>query len=120
MNEFVPVFVSMLNALLFAAVPVLVVAGIVAMVMFARRQAAQLKAEQPALYEQIAIYARIAVEAAQQAGIAQIITDKKKYAVEVAQGWLDQVGLHGIDVKLIAAEVERQYAKMKEDKATGL
>jgi hypothetical protein len=65
------------------------------------------------LYEQVEIYARIAVEAAQQAGIAKIVDDKKQYAVEITQGWLDQAGLQGVNARLIAAEVERQYAIMK-------
>jgi hypothetical protein len=49
--------------------------------------------------------AEMAVRAAEQAGAANIIDDKKAYALEVAEKWLALRGLR-IDLDLIAAAIE--------------
>jgi hypothetical protein len=116
MNELLPILVTVVNAILLVGLPVLVVAGIVSVSAWGRVQWAKVKAMQPTLAEQVEAYARIGVDAAEQAGLKQLIADKKIYAVGVAARWLAQVGLNNIDVELIAAEVERQVGAMNKAK----
>lgn len=113
LNELSPILVSIVNSLLLAALPVLVGAIVNALLAWGRVQWANLKASQPLVADQVAFYVRIAVEAAQQAGIAKLITDKKAYALDIALRWLSQNGLDGIDIELIEAEIERQVRGMK-------
>jgi hypothetical protein len=80
---------------------------------FARKQWSLFKATQPTLADQLSFYAKIAVEAAEQAGLAKIVTDKKEYAIDIVIRWLDANGLNGVDVELIAAEIERQVREMQ-------
>ncbi len=113
LNELSPILVSIVNSLLLAALPVLVGAIVNALLAWGRVQWANLKASQPLVADQVAFYVRIAVEAAQQAGIAKLITDKKAYALDITLRWLSQNGLDGIDIELIEAEIERQVRDMK-------
>ena len=112
LNEFTPIFTSVINAILFTALPLLVIALIVAVTAWSRKEWALFKSSQPSLADQLSAYAKIAVEAAEQAGLAKLIADKKEYAVKIVIYWLSQVGLNGIDVRLIEAEIERQVREM--------
>lgn len=112
LNEFSPVVIAILNAVLLALFPTLVVAALAALVGFTRKEWAAFKAAQPTLAAQLETYTKIAVEAAEQAGAAELITSKKDYAIEIVVRWLSSVGLNGIDVELIEAEIERQVRKM--------
>lgn len=117
MNEISPVIIAVINAILMAAAPTLVVALIGALVGWTRKEWALFKATQPTIADQLAMYARIAVEAAEQAGLAKLIASKKEYAIEITVRLLSQVGLNGIDVELIEAEIERQVGKMNFQKS---
>ena len=55
--------------------------------------------------------ARFAVEAAEQAGAAEIIKDKKMYALGVADAWLKANGVK-LDLELISAAVEKAVAEL--------
>jgi len=50
--------------------------------------------------------ARIAVQAAEQLGIAGVLTEKKAWAITYVQKYLDAHGLHDVDVALIEGAVE--------------
>jgi hypothetical protein len=113
LHEFPPVLISVVNAVLMVFLPTLAVTLIVALVGFIKKEWALFKAAQPTVADQLAMYARIAVEAAQQAGAAGLIASKKDYALEITTRWLDQNGLSGLDVELIEAEIERQVRDMK-------
>jgi type II secretory pathway component PulK len=112
MNELSPILISVVNAVLFVALPVLVVGVVAAIGAYARRQWEMFRTMRPDLASQLAMYARIAVEAAEQAGLAKLIEDKKQYAIEIVIRWLGTVGLNGIDVELIEAEIERQVREL--------
>jgi pilus assembly protein Flp/PilA len=116
MNELNPVFVSILNAILMVALPAVAVAACGALTVWARKVWEQIQAERPTLAQQIELYVRIAVQAAEQAGAAGIIKSKKEYAIKVVYAWLEEIGLQGINVELIEAEIERQVGKMNEEK----
>lgn len=113
MNDFMPVVVGIVNAILMTLLPVLAAALIAAVVGWTRKEFALLKQAQPQLCAQMEMYAKIAVAAAEQAGAADIISDKKEYAIDIVSGWLEQTGWGGVNVNLIAAEIERQVREMK-------
>ena len=115
MIEFQEIGVKVLNAVLMAALPALAVSLTGAVIAWARKTWAEFKRTEPGIADQVAFYARIAVEAAEQAGAAKLVEDKKRYALDIAQRWLEQNGLGDIDVELIAAEIERQVRAMKQD-----
>ena len=73
------------------------------------------KVMNPDVAEEVERYARAAVQFA-----AQAFTDKaerKKYALQYAQKWLNNVNLGWVDIMLIDAEVERQWGLEKENKS---
>lgn len=111
------ILTGVLNAILMAALPALAVAACGALAVWARKVWAELKASQPDVADIVARYARIAVEAAEQAGAAKLIDDRKAYAIHVIYAWLEEVGLQGINVELIEAEIERQVGLAKSEKA---
>lgn len=113
MNDFMPVIVSVVNAILFAALPALAVALIAAVVGWTRKQVALIKITKPQLFTEVERYAKIAVAAAEQAGAADLIANKKEYAVDIVAQWLMEAGWGAVNVNLIAAEIERQVREMK-------
>jgi hypothetical protein len=114
MNELTPIIISVANAVLIIALPAVAVAVVGALVVWSRKTWAQFKASQPTVAEQLAFYVRIAVEAAEQAGLGKLVTDKKAYALAIARQWLFSVGLQNIQIELIEAEIERQVREMKQ------
>ena len=60
----------------------------------------------PTITELVEQAARFAVVAAEQAGAAQLIKDKKEYAIQIAGDWLLE---HGVDVnlELVSAAIEK-------------
>jgi hypothetical protein len=95
--------------------PVLVAAAAGALATWARIQWAQFKAKQPDFADILARYARIAVEAAQQAFDDN--AQRKEYAVKIIYQWLEQAGIKGVLVALVEAEIERQVGLKKSDAA---
>lgn len=102
MNDFWSVF---LQKVLMEAGPIL--AGALALWLLAQARVAWYKAKEywPTITYKIEMAAEIAVKAAEQAGAAALIEDKKKYAIEFAAAWLAKQGLK-IDVALIEGAIE--------------
>ncbi|KPL70109.1 hypothetical protein ADN00_18885 [Ornatilinea apprima] len=67
---------------------------------------AELKSARPDVYQELMWVAKGVVQAAEQAGAAGLITDKKNYAINIAEKWLAAKGWH-IDLDLIDAAVEQ-------------
>ena len=90
MNEF---WSALLQNLLMAFAPVL--ASLVAAWLIAQIKLiwAKAKAARPDVIDTLEWAARTAVAAAEQAGAAQLIDDKKEYAMAVADAWLRAKGL---------------------------
>lgn len=112
MQDYMPVIASVVNSVLVVLLPVIVVAVIGVLYAYARKAWAQIESARPELAQQLAMYARIAVEAAEQAGLAKLIDDKKTYATEIVVRWLETKGLGWVDIPLIEAEIERQVGEM--------
>jgi hypothetical protein len=78
-----------------------------------KKAKAELKAKRPDLYNTLVVGANMAVSAAEQAGLANIITDKKQYAIGVLQGYLKAHGWGSIDVETIDGAIESAVRDMK-------
>lgn len=102
MNEFWGVF---LQNILMAFAPVL--ASLLAAVLVAQAKMLWARAKQynPDVTDALEWAARMAVKAAEQAGAADLIADKKAYALDVAEKWLAAKGLT-IDLDLLDAAIE--------------
>lgn len=119
MEVLMSVFSDFLQRLALEAVPLLVPFIIALLIAQTRRAWAAVIKEQPDVAYYLSRAAQIAVVAAEQAGIAGIIDDKKKYALEVAERWLVEnkitIDLHLIDAAIEAAVYEQLTAnKLRE------
>lgn len=103
MDEFWKEFAQSL-LLAFAPIIAALVAGWLAVTI--KRIWAQIKQDRPELAYTLESIARIAVQAAEQAGASGYIEDKKTYAIEFVQNYLDAQGWGVIDVSVIEAAVE--------------
>ena len=107
MNE---ILSAMLQSVLSYLLPVLAVALTGFLVAKIKEAWARAKVWNPDVTELLENAAKFAVTAAEQAGAAKLIDDKKTYAFEVAEEWL---GLHGviIDIDMIDAAIEAAVYK---------
>ena len=109
MNE---ILSAMLQSVLSYLLPVLAVALTGFLVAKIKEAWARAKVWNPDITELLENAAKFAVTAAEQAGAAQLIDDKKKYAFEIAEQWL---ALHGVKLELgmidaaIEAAVYKQF-----------
>jgi hypothetical protein len=102
MNEYAEFFWKLLQGILSASLPPLAVALTAWLVQKIREMGKQINAD---TMESIRIAVGIAVDAAEQAGAARLIDDKKTYAIELSQVFLDKQGIK-VDVSLLAGLVE--------------
>ena len=97
-----------LQVILMAILPVLVSALVNWAVKAARSEASKMDQQQ---LSALLWVVDIAVKAAEQAKLSGFITDKKQYAIEYIQAWLDSRGIHvtvaEIDVMIEAAVMEQ-------------
>lgn len=63
----------------------------------------------------VTFYAEVAVQAAEQAGIAELIQDKKKYAIGALQAFLDAHGVK-LDAAALDAAIEDAVGQAKLNK----
>lgn len=103
MDEFWKEFAQ---SLLMAFAPIIagLIAGYIAVAI--KRLWAKIQADKPELAYTLDTIARIAVQAAEQAGASGYIEDKKQYAIEFIQSYLDAQGWGVIDIAMIEGAVE--------------
>ena len=113
---------QLLNDILAALLPILVTAAIGALATWGKAQLARAKSYAPDVFDQVTYIAEQAVHAAEQAGAAKIVTNKKNYALNLAEKWLEtkniKVDLHLIDAAIEAAvwrEINRDAEKPKSE-----
>ena len=115
MNELLNVLQQVLMGLLVALVPVLTKFIIEVLVAYKNKLVAEIENSKPELMWYLNEAVRVAVAAAEQSGLAGLVDEKKEYAIEVAQQWLDAHGWDEIDIVIldaaIEAEVIRQFPK---------
>jgi len=108
---------AVLQGLLEFLLPIVAVAIISALVSWAKLLWAKAQSWNPDTTDLLEEAAKIAVTAAEQAGAAKLINDKKVYAMDVAEKWLEQHGVH-LDFELIDAAIEAAvYEQFNTDKS---
>ena len=108
MNEFVNVLQEFVMGLLLAALPVLAAYAIKALKAWGDKLLSDLENSKPSIYWALQEAAAIAVRAAEKMEFSKFIDDKKAYAFEIAQLFLDNEGWDEIDVELIEAAIEAE------------
>lgn len=103
--EWNAVLSAVLQSLLEFLLPLLAVAIISALVSWARLLWSKAKDWNTPATEILAQAARLAVTAAEQAGAAEIIEDKRKYAFGIAEEWLKARGIK-LNADLVYAAIE--------------
>ena len=97
---------NFITAFSLALIPIVVPVVIAWVKLILAKATAALESWNPSFAQVLEDGAKLAVTAAEQAGIAKLITEKKEYAIEVLQMYLTAHGCPNIDVELIAAAIE--------------
>ena len=109
--EWMPILSKVIEAILIAILPPLIVALITFLIVKAKEVWARAKAWNPTVTEYLEKAARFAVQAAEQAGAAELIKDKKQYAIQIAEAWLEANHIT-TDIDLIDAAIEKAVLEL--------
>jgi len=114
--EWMPIVSKVLEAVLIAILPPLAAVMVAWMLAKAKEGWARAKRWNPTVTDLIEEAAKFAVRAAEQAGAAELIADKKAYALQIAEAWLAQRNIT-TDLDLIDAAIEAAVLELfNEDK----
>lgn len=102
MNEYLDFFWKLTQNILAASLPILAAALTAWLVQKIREMGKQINAD---TMDSIRIAVGIAVDAAEQAGAAKLGAEKKVYALDLAQKFLDKQGIK-VDITLLEGLVE--------------
>ena len=116
--EWMPIISKVLEAVLIAILPPLAVALVSLLLGFAKELWARAKLLNPTVTDYIELAAEFAVQAAEQAGAAELIADKKQYAIQIAEAWLEAHHLT-VDLDLIDAAIEKAVLELFPNEAVG-
>jgi len=111
MNEFVNVLQEFAMGLLVLVLPVLSVFLIKALNALVKKWLVELENSKPELKWYLDEAAALAVRAAEQSGLQGFVEDKKLYALEIAQKFLDEHGWEEVDVAVLEAAIEAEVLK---------
>ena len=109
--EWMPILSKVIETILIAILPPLAVVIVSAAVAYAKRLWNDLKLRYPSVTELIEEAAVFAVQAAEQAGAAELIADKKQYAIQIAEAWLEANHIT-TDIDLIDAAIEKAVLEL--------
>ena len=109
--EWMPILSKVIEAILIAILPPLAVVIVSAAVAYAKKLWGDLKLRYPSVTELIEEAAVFAVQAAEQAGAAALIEDKKQYAIQIAEAWLAANHIT-TDIDLIDAAIEKAVLEL--------
>lgn len=112
--EWMPIVSKVLEAVLIAILPPLAAAMVAWMLAKAKEGWARAKRWNPTVTDLIEEAAKFAVRAAEQAGAAELIADKKAYALQIAEAWLAQRNIT-TDLDLIDAAIEAAVLELFSD-----
>ena len=109
--EWMPILSKVIEAILIAILPPLAVVLVSVVLAHAKKLWADLKQRYPSVTDLVEQAAVFAVQAAEQAGAAELIKDKKQYAIQIAEAWL--VANHiTTDIDLIDAAIEKAVLEL--------
>lgn len=117
--EWMPILSKVFEAILIAILPPLVAFLVSIGLAYAKRVWGDLKLRYPTVTELVEEAAVFAVQAAEQAGAAELIEDKKQYAIQIAEAWLEANHIT-TDLHLIDAAIEKAVLELfnKDDEET--
>lgn len=109
--DWMPVLSKVIEAILIAILPPLVVALITFLIVKAKDVWERAKQWNPTVTQYLEQAASFAVQAAEQAGAANLIKDKKEYAIQIAEAWLAANHIT-TDLHLIDAAIEKAVLEL--------
>lgn len=119
--EWMPILSKVIEAILIAILPPLVAFLVSIGLAYAKRVWGDLKQRYPSVTDLVEQAAVFAVQAAEQAGAADLIEDKKQYAIQIAEAWLEANHIT-TDLHLIDAAIEKAVLELfnsDDEKPTG-
>lgn len=119
--DWMPVLSKVIEAILIAILPPLAVVLVSVVLAHAKKLWADLKQRYPSVTDLVEQAAVFAVQAAEQAGAADLIEDKKQYAIQIAEAWLEANHIT-TDLHLIDAAIEKAVLELfnsDDEKPTG-
>ena len=109
--EWMPILSKVIEAILIAILPPLAVVLVSVVLAHAKKLWADLKQRYPSVTDLVEQAAVFAVQAAEQAGAADLIEDKKQYAIQIAEAWLEANHIT-TDIDLIDAAIEKAVLEL--------
>ena len=109
--EWMPILSKVIEAILIAILPPLVAFLVSIGLAYAKRVWGDLKQRYPSVTDLVEQAAVFAVQAAEQAGAAELIEDKKAYAIQIAEAWLEANHIT-TDLDLIDAAIEKAVLEL--------
>ena len=109
--EWMPILSKVIEAILIAILPPLAVVLVSVVLAHAKKLWADLKQRYPSVTDLVEQAAVFAVQAAEQAGAAELIKDKKQYAIQIAEAWLAANHIT-TDIDLIDAAIEKAVLEL--------
>ncbi len=107
---------KILETVIMVLIPVLIPALVAYLVALTKKAWAQAKEAKPDLMWALEEAARFAVQAAEQSQLSGLVSDKKAYALQIAEDYLASKNIK-IDLHLIDAAVESAvWAELNKDK----
>jgi hypothetical protein len=111
MMDWMPILSKVVEAILIATLPPLAVALVSFVIGLAKKAWLEFKLANPLISEWVETAAEFAVKAAEQAGAAELISDKKAYAMQIAETWLIAHNIT-VDLDLIDAAIEKAVLEL--------
>jgi len=115
MEQFIDLLQKFAFELAVLALPIISGFVIAALRALVKKWLGELEASKPKLYWYLDEAAELAVAAAEKMSASEFIDEKKQYALEIMQSWLDAHGWDEVDIELLEAaleaEVLRQFPK---------
>ena len=111
MEEFVNLLQEFAFNLMVIALPILAAFAIALLKAGVKKVLAEAEAAKPELAGFLRVAAELAVAAAEQMELAGFVQDKKEYALEVVQKFLDEHGWNEVDVAVLEAAIEAEVLK---------
>ena len=109
--EWMPILSKVIEAILIAILPPLAVVLVSVVLAHAKKLWADLKQRYPSVTDLVEQAAVFAVQAAEQAGAAEFIKNKKQYAIQIAEAWLEANHIT-TDIDLIDAAIEKAVLEL--------
>ena len=111
MNEFLDLLQRFAYELAVLILPVIAGFVVAALKVLIAKWLADIEASKPQLANFLREAAEIAVAAAEKAHLSEFIEDKKQYALNVMQAYLNEHGWDEVDIDVLEAAIEAEVIK---------